>query len=78
MIEIDALSLISSKLRQNQYFIKRTDFFDELQKMDFKVYEKMYRRNVDYVDVLSMVIFTHLSVMYDYDYKKMVNDLKKN
>lgn len=77
MIEIDALSLISSKLRQNQYFIKRTDFFDELQKIDLKVYEKMYNRSVDYVDVLSMVIFTNLSVMYDYDYIKMVHDLKK-
>ena len=77
MIEIDALSLISSKLRQYQYFIKRTDFFDELQKIDLKVYEKMYNSSVDYIDVLSMVIFTNLSIVYDYDYIKMVHDLKK-
>lgn len=77
MIEIDALLLIASKLRKNQDVIEKSNIFDNLLDMDIKIYEKIYGRNVDNIDVLSMLLFTKLSTIYSYDYDKMIYDLNK-
>lgn len=73
---INAFSLFTSKIRNNYNII---DFDTDLSidNIDKKLYEKIFGRTVDNIDILSMLLFTKLSIIYDYDYNKMIIDLNK-
>lgn len=73
---INAFSLFTSKIRNNKNIIDfDTNFL--INNIDKKLYEKIFdRENVDNVDILSILLFTKLSIIYDYDYDKMMVDLE--
>lgn len=73
---INAFSLFTSKIRNNKNIIDfDTNFL--INNIDKKLYEKIFdRENVDNVDILSILLFTKLSIIYDYDYDKIMIDLE--
>ena len=70
---IKSFSLLMSHLIKNKENINNDTFINSIDK---KLYKKIYNRDVDNVDILSMLLFTKMSLMNDYDYTNMFLDDK--
>ena len=81
---INAFSLLVSQLKKYENYINSEDFMKDetkqvqspLSNIDKKLYNKIYNREVDNVDILSIILFTKLSIIYDYNYEEMCKYLE--